>query len=206
MQINPDNKVLAAMSKTWDAMITTLYFTVCCLPIFTIGAAFTAMISTMMAIVEDSCTGITNHYFKIFRREFSLATSVWLIIIVAGLLLGIDIWVCWFWAAGDSILLDIMKGITVFFAIAFCVMFVYVFFDIGKYVVTFPQVFRNAIVFAVQNPFLTIIQMVLLLLIALATYLANILAFPVWVLLLYLMAKIYARIFRQTAPGVGEDV
>ena len=99
-----------------------------------------------------------------------------------------------------------MKGITVFFSIAFCAVFVYAFFGIGKYVVTFSQVFRNAIVFTVQNLLLTIVQIILLLLIALATYLANILAFPVWVLLLYLMAKIYVRIFRQTAPGGDEHL
>lgn len=206
MQINPDNKFLSAMSKMWDAIITTLYFTICCVPIFTIGAAITAMISTMMAIVQDSCTGITNHYFNAFRRDFRLSTLVWLIILIAGLLLSADIWVCWFWMGTGGLFLDVMKGITAFLTTSFCIAIAYAFFCIAKYVVTFSQVFRNALVLAVQNPFRTIVQIALLMLIALSSYLANILAFPIWVLLLYLMAINYVDIFLRTTPEVENNV
>lgn len=195
MQISPENSILIALTKMWDAIVATLYFCLCCLPVITVGASITAVISTMMAISQDECGSVARRFFGTFRREFKLATAAWMLILLAALLLAADIWVCWVWAGSSGAIVEIMRGITVFFAVVLCSVSVFTFAGIAKFVVTLGQAFRNALIFAVKHPGFTLLQLLLLALLVVSVHMANLFAFPVVVLILYLMAKIYVRIF-----------
>lgn len=203
MPINPDNPILNAMSKAWDALIATLLFVLCALPMLTFGAALTALFSTLMAITKDECGGVVKKYFSVFSSEFRISTKAWLIFLAAGFLLGADVWACWFWADEAMVALSILKGITVFFGIAWLCAFSYVFSGIARYVVSLPQAFRNSLVLTVQNPGYTIILLALYLCSFAAIYLAGILAFPILVLILYWLAKVYVRVFDRTEKEVA---
>ena len=63
---------------------------VCCLPIFTIGASTTALYYTPFKIAKDEGSFITKMFFRSFRQNFKQATVIWLIMLAAGLLIGVD--------------------------------------------------------------------------------------------------------------------
>lgn len=195
MQINPDNAILAAMSKAWDAMVATLLFVLCSLPVLTFGAALTAVFSTMMAISQNECSSVVKKFFSVLRTEFQISTKAWGILLAAGALLAADIWVCWIWADGGLAMMGFLKGITVLFGVVYSCSFSYVFSGIARYVVSLSQAFRNSLVLAVQNAGYTVLVLILYFILCAAVYLAGILAFPAMALILYSLSKLYLRVF-----------
>ena len=58
---------------------------ICCLPVFTIGAATTALYYTSFKIAKDEGSFITTMFFRSFRQNFKQATVIWMIMLVTGL-------------------------------------------------------------------------------------------------------------------------
>ena len=198
MQINPDNAILVAMSKAWDAMVATLLFVLCSLPVLTFGAALTAVFSTMMAISKNECSSVVKKFFSVLRSEFQISTKAWGILFVAGALLAADIWVCWVWADSSLTMIGFLKGITVLFGVVYSCCFSYVFSGIARYVVSLSQSFRNSLILAVQNMGYTVLVLILYFILCAAVYLVGILAFPAVILILYCLSKLYLRIFERS--------
>ena len=63
---------------------------ICSLPIFTIGASTTALYYTSFKIAKDEGSFITTMFFRSFRQNFKQATIIWLIMLVTGLIIGVD--------------------------------------------------------------------------------------------------------------------
>ena len=198
MQINPDNAILVAMSKAWDAMVATLLFVLCSLPVLTFGAALTAVFSTMMAISKNECGSVVKEFFSVLRSEFRISTQAWGILFVAGALLTADILVCWVWADSGLTMIGFLKGITVLFGVVYSCSFSYVFSGIARYVVSLSQAFRNSLIFAVQNVGYTVLVLILYFILCAAVYLAGILAFPAVILILYCLSKLYLWVFERS--------
>ena len=70
-----------------------LLWTICSLPIFTIGASTTALYDVAMRIAEDREGDLTQQFFAAFKSNFRQATVLWLILLAVGLFLGGDIYV-----------------------------------------------------------------------------------------------------------------
>ena len=206
MQINPDNAILVAMSKAWDAMVATLLFVLCSLPVLTFGAALTAVFSTMMAISKNECSSVVKKFFSVLRSEFQISTKAWGILFAAGALLTADIWVCWVWADSSLTMIGFLKGITVLFGVVYSCSFSYVFSGIARYVVSLSQAFRNSLILAVQNVGYTVLVLILYFILCAAVYLVGILAFPAVILILYCLSKLYLRIFERSDAQQNNQV
>jgi len=63
---------------------------ICCLPIVTIGASTTALYYTCFKIAKDEGSYITTMFFRSFKQNFKQATVIWMIMLVAGLIIGAD--------------------------------------------------------------------------------------------------------------------
>ncbi|MGN0294554.1 MAG: YesL family protein [Lachnospiraceae bacterium] len=75
-----DSKFMVLLSRAVDYIQLNLYCLICCIPIVTAGAAFTARYYVAMKIVRGEEPAITKAYFRAFRDNFKQATAVWLII------------------------------------------------------------------------------------------------------------------------------
>ena len=73
----------------YSCCLNVLWF-ICCLPIVTIGASTTALYYTSFKIAKNEGSFITTMFFRSFRRNFKQATVIWLIMLVTGILLGVD--------------------------------------------------------------------------------------------------------------------
>lgn len=196
MRINTDSPIMVALTKAFDAVVTTFYFLICCIPIVTMGASLTAMWKTMMAISGDSCSGVTAKFFGAFRSEFKQSTAAWLIMLLLGLILGGNIWVSWFVEAEMAAATrSLFQWITILFAILYICIFLYLFAGIAKFVVTLGQAFSNAFLFAAKYMLQTFLLILLLATLILAIYIAGILSYPAMVLILYLMGCVLRGIF-----------
>lgn len=72
------------LARLYDLCILNLLFLLTCLPIFTIGAASTALYTVCYRMDTDREEGIFRSYFQAFRENFRQSTSLWLILALFG--------------------------------------------------------------------------------------------------------------------------
>lgn len=75
---NMDNGLFRALGKLADLMLLNILFLVCSLPIFTIGASFTAMYYVTLKLAENEEGYTPGAFLKSFKQNFKQATIIWL--------------------------------------------------------------------------------------------------------------------------------
>lgn len=82
-----DSPLMRGLTVIADVMILNLLFIVTALPVFTLGAALTALNFTGMRIATDTCSSVSGDYFRAFRQNFRQGSLValWLALPAAGL-------------------------------------------------------------------------------------------------------------------------
>lgn len=87
-----DGPLMSILNKIADMMILNILAIICCLPIFTAGASFTALHYVCLKIVRNEEGYIAKSFFKAFKENFKQATIIWMVLLVAILLLVADFW------------------------------------------------------------------------------------------------------------------
>ena len=79
---NAESPLMEGLSRVFDLMILNLIVLVCCLPVFTAGAALTAMHYVLIKMVRDEDGYLIRSYLRSFKENFVQATGMWLIFLV----------------------------------------------------------------------------------------------------------------------------
>ena len=196
---NPDGSVMKALSRLADLAILNILWLICSLPIVTVGAATTALVSVTMKMTDDKEGYIFRSYIKAFRKNFKQSTIAWLIILVVILVLGADYYIMCQW---DSELSFAMKTIVILAALIVLFVGLYMFPLIAKFENTMKEYFRNAFFMSIRHLPYTALLVVIF---AIQVYvdfslLINTQYWPILVLFgetafVYVMSYIYERIF-----------
>ena len=88
---DPDRGVLRFLSRIGDTILLNLMFLLTSLPIFTIGASVAAMSTVHLKFREDREGYTVRGYFRAFRENFKKSTLVWLIMLAAAVVMGVDL-------------------------------------------------------------------------------------------------------------------
>lgn len=88
---SPDSKFMRGMSRFADLVILNVLFLLTSLPIFTIGAAYTALYTVCFRFGTDRDAGIFRSYFRAFRDNFKQSTLLWLFFLLFGIVLCVNI-------------------------------------------------------------------------------------------------------------------
>ena len=80
-----DNPIMSAISKIANCILLNMLFLICCIPIVTAGASFTAMYYTIEKNIKNNRGYVCSSFFISFKENLKKATPVWLLI------LGIEI-------------------------------------------------------------------------------------------------------------------
>lgn len=193
MKINLDNPIIQALARVFDVCLTTLYFIVCSIPVVTFGASFAAMQATLRAVIADEYSGVTEKFFGSFLENFKLATLIWLPGLLLGVVVFINVRICWGIDQQPGTMLSVMRGITLFSTSFYVSMLVYSLAGISGFVVTWKQALNNALIWTFRKLHWTICLLLAWLIILLCIYIAWIWAFPFVAAGLYLQAKILFR-------------
>jgi len=74
-----DSKLIIMLEGVANTMLLNILFLLCCVPVFTIGAAFTALFSGCRALMNDEAC--FKAFFRGFRSGVKRATLAWLILL-----------------------------------------------------------------------------------------------------------------------------
>lgn len=82
------------MTKLFDLCLVNIYCIITCIPIITIGPAFTALYTVLLAMSSDEEGPVTKMYFNAFKSNFKtgMVTGLIYTAVLAVLLLDIQIW------------------------------------------------------------------------------------------------------------------
>jgi uncharacterized membrane protein YesL len=90
MRILGMNNYFEVTAKIWSMFLLSIIYVVCCIPIFTIGAATTAYCYMLFRFKDKREGRVIENYFISFKKEFVQSTKVWGIMMVALVILYFD--------------------------------------------------------------------------------------------------------------------
>lgn len=88
-----DSPLMRAMGRMADLLLLNLLTLICCIPIITAGAAFTALHYMSLKLVRNEESYIIRGYFKSFAQNFKQATIIWILELFVFFILIGDIYI-----------------------------------------------------------------------------------------------------------------
>ncbi len=191
-----NGKVFRFGTKLTDIIWLNILTTICCIPIFTIGPALTAMHYVLLRIYRDEEGYITRSYFKSFKENFKQATVIWLIYLAVIAVLGLDTWIV---TKGQMEVGKIFKYGLAFIGILGTISLSWVFVLQSRYENKISVTIKNSFIVAIANLFQTIMMVIMLLVPILAIFISEALI-PALLVLGFtvpglLQCMIYSKIF-----------
>lgn len=182
-------------SKALNFLWLSILWLICSLPVVTIGASTSALYSVALKYVRNEEGYLTSSFFTAFRQNLKQGIAVWLILLLAGLFLGLDFVVYYRseqTGAGHLIFMTLFFSLTLFFVL----MNLYVYAVLAKFQNTVFHIIKNACIMTICH-WPSSLAMLMLSLLVLAF---GFLAFPPLIFftpagLCYLHAKFLNRIF-----------
>lgn len=99
---NLDNKFFTGLNKVIDAFYITLLFLISCVPVFTAGAALSALYYTINKQLIHSRGYVWSTYWGAFKSNFKNSTIVWLIHMVLTIIMAFDLYITYHLQASGS--------------------------------------------------------------------------------------------------------
>lgn len=147
--LNPDSPLMQFLAKLADLMILNLLFLVTCIPIVTIGDAWTALYYVTLKMVRDEEDSIVRGYFRAFRRNFKQATILWLGVLAFGVAVVLDI--RFLNTMPEQTMATGLKAVVEVVALLGLMVLQYLFPSLAKFEATTGNTLRNACLLAVGN-------------------------------------------------------
>ncbi|MFG6355601.1 MAG: DUF624 domain-containing protein [Acetatifactor sp.] len=203
--LNIDSPFMQVMNKVADLMILNLLTVVCMIPLFTAGAALTAMHYQVLKIVRDEECYVVKGYFKAFRENFIQSTIIWLILLVIGVILGVDFYIMYVSGTEFHMIFKAVLGAILIFVL-FTLIFV---FPVqAKFANPVPRTLKNALAMSILQAPKSILMLILYLLpMVLMVFAPSI--FPLIMLFgitvpAFLSAKLYNKFFLKLEDRINE--
>lgn len=156
---NMDNGIFSFLSVVADLIILNLIFIICCVPLVTIGASFSALYTVTLKMVKKEEGYIIKGFLTAFKNNFKQSTITFVLFVIAIAILLIDI----------RFLSVFLTGIigTIVQALVFALLFIlsimasYTYPLIAKFTNTTKNILRNALLMAIRHlPFTILILLV----------------------------------------------
>ena len=205
MKFTPDSKFMHFCSRLVELTCINLLWMLCCLPVFTIGASTTAMITCLYAYRADEPCG-AGVFFRAFRRSFGKATALWLLMLLLALMLGLD-----YYIVANMEFAGRMAVIVVIFFLAFALVFFggMIFPLISQFPGTIREMTINAVLLSLANlPKMLLVTAMNLLPLLLAVVLPQVLVLAGFLLLVCgfaLMALYDIKVIEQIFAPFREE-
>ncbi|WP_250278480.1 YesL family protein [[Clostridium] colinum] len=146
------------LGKFFNACFLSIIYIIFCIPIFTIGAATTALYYALLKLNKDEESYLIRDFLKSFKQNFKQCTIVWFILFIIGIILIVDIYYFKF--------IPTTKGLFIYYL--FCVLLLffsiinlYIFPLIAKFENTTKNMFKFSFIMAIKHLGWTILMLII---------------------------------------------
>lgn len=156
-----DSKFSQLFLRLSYACWLNMMWMICSLPIITIGASTTALYSVTLKIADETESNITRQFIHAFRSNFKQSTRLWILLLIAGLLIGGDFYVVLHMRSMSSGSLAIMWTLNLALLIAvsiiYVVVLIYIFPLIARFENNDKAMLKNSLLIGIHYLFCTIV-------------------------------------------------
>lgn len=145
---DPNSKIMLFISRFADLVVLNLVFLLTCIPVFTIGAANSALYDTVFRMDTAREGKLLSTYFRAFRTNFKQSTAIWLLLLLFGAATYVNM--VQFSAFGGSFgyLLFLFSMLVL---VILLMIYSYSFPLLSQFRNSIPQTIKNALLLAVAN-------------------------------------------------------
>lgn len=144
------------LTRIIDIFLINVLFLLFCIPIFTIGAATTALYSVSMKMTRHEEKQILKDFFIAFKRSFVQSTVIWMVLAATGVVI-----------LGNIFLLGHLSGLMKFFFAGMILIFTMLYGSIVLFIFPYVARFKDSLKVALKNALLigmqNMLQLVVLL-------------------------------------------
>ncbi len=145
---SPDSIAMRFLTLLCNLMYINLLFIIFSLPLFTMGAAFSAMYSTLFKMLHGDDPFIGKTFVKAFKSSFKQATTMWLPIAIFEILFVIGIYITLFIL--DPMYNMLQYPLSISFFLLLCISN-YIFPQIALFNQTNSVTLKNSVLLAISN-------------------------------------------------------
>lgn len=203
-----DNPFFKLVNRIADMILLNVLFLVSCIPVFTIGAALTALYYVAINAWSREDGYVFRMYTKSFKENFKQSTVMWLILLLAGVVFSVDVWF-WVdqWKNTANTAVKPMIVISVVMLALYLLIFTYVWPLQAKFTNKISGTIKNAFAMAITHVPATIGVWLVSGAVAFTVYMVNIARICALFIGISLIAYLQAPIFRSVfKPYLGEAV
>lgn len=143
-----DSPFMKKLCLVGNLALLNILWLICCLPVFTIGAATTAMHSVLYKYIEGIDDDVARPFFKAFTANFKQATIIWLPALVVVILLALDALYLYTNATGLMLLMWIPFAVI---ALIWAVIMTYAFPILARYDSPTRNIIQNSVLLFVMD-------------------------------------------------------
>ncbi|MDD3402455.1 MAG: YesL family protein [Hespellia sp.] len=142
---NIDNPIMSGILKVMNCILLCIVWLICCIPIFTVGAASTSLYYTVQKVLKNDRGYLLSEFFHSFRKNFKQSTLAWLIFLVVGVIFAGDIRICKMIIESGNVWGNVYVVFYFFLAIEFLYA-VYVLAYIARFENSLKIIFKNSLI------------------------------------------------------------
>ena len=154
---NLDGPVLQFINKIVYSVYLNILWFLCFIPVITVGASTTALFYVTLKIAKNEEGNITKAFFHSFRQNFRQGTLIWLILLAAGIILGVDGYVLYHMRF-ENLFWTLCTAVFCVAAIAYAIVLMYIFPLLARFDNTTGAMFKNALFIGVRFLFCTVLM------------------------------------------------
>lgn len=143
----------------YSCYLNLLWF-VCSIPIVTIGASTTALYYTTLKIVRGEEQYVARMFFRSFRENFRQSTTLWLILLAAGLFLAGDGYILYHLRASSAgaaaVFWTLILALVIVAGIAYTIVLLFIFPLVASVSNTNLAMLKNSFLIGIRYLFCTI--------------------------------------------------
>lgn len=124
---NLNSRLMQGLAMLTNLVALNILWLLCCIPVFTAGAATTALYHTIFQFHTQQDDAVLRPFFRAFRANFKQATLLWLAVLIPVCLVAFDLVYLVSWGQGTAVL----------FLLVLCAVFV-----LGMQIHLFPLIAR----------------------------------------------------------------
>lgn len=205
---NPEGPLFSSLGRLADLFWLNILFIVCCLPVFTIGAATTAMYYVTLKMAKNEEGYITKSFFRAFKQNFKQATVIWLIALVVGAILVGDWMIVNGTLVSPDAIPDMPRKVLVVMILVVLLVYVfilrYVFPLLSKFDNTVRNTVKNALLISIRHLPYTVVLLAIPVAVVAAGYFVNAIGVLTIIIgfasIAYVSSKIFVKIFENYIP------
>lgn len=204
---NMDNPFFRFVNRIADMIVLNVIFLVSCVPIFTIGPALTALYYVAINTWGREDGYIFKMYVKSFKENFKQSTVMWLILLVIGVILSVDVWY-WVsqWKLTGTGIYKPLTVVSVVMLMVYLMIFTFVWPLLAKFSNSNSGTIKNALAMVLTHVPETILIWAIFALVAFAVYVVSFARIAVFFIGVSLVAYLQALVFRHIfKPYLGEE-